>query len=176
MRIKKERRKYSLFLLPLMCVTLFAGAMATGVTYSSYVTSFSGGDSAAVAKFDVDITIDKENITSVQNEEKAQIPLTIANNSEVTVEYDVVVTLPKALPENDVTGNSVVCSVNGQQGSVSDGGLTHTISAAGTIAAETSATATLVIGSQTVGASGISDLNSLTYEGVTIQVYVTQVD
>lgn len=174
MRIKKERRKYSLFLLPLMCVTLFMGAMATGVTYSSYTSVASGSDSATVAKFDVDIDIGEA--TTVTNGEKAQIPLTIDNNSEVTVSYDVVVKVPKALPTNTKTGKSVVCSVNGQQGSVSDGGLTHTISAAGTIAAETSATATLVIGSQTVGASGISDLNSLTYEGVTIQVYVTQVD
>lgn len=174
MGIKKEKRKISFFLLPLMCVTLFVGAMATGVTYSSYVTSSSGGDSATVAKFDVQITVDEA--TPVPNGEEAQIPITIANNSEVTVEYDVVINLPNMLPENDVTGNSVVCSVNGVEGTVSSDGCTITISNCGTIAAETTENTALIIGSEVAGASGISDLYSLSYEDASIEVYVTQVD
>lgn len=175
MEIKKGRSKYRLFLLPLLCLMLFVGALAvTEVTYSKHLSGASDGDSVSVAEFDVDIVIGAA--TSVADGEKAEVPITITNNSEVTVSYDVVLKLPNKLPSNTQSGNSVVGSVNGKVGTVSADGKTVTIADAGTVAMGSTANTKLIIASQVPGASGISDLNSLTYTGATVFVQVNQVD
>lgn len=178
MQNKKVKRNCGLFLLPLLCLTLFVGAMATGVTYSSYTSSSSGGDSTTVAKFNVDVVLGT--VRSLQDAsgnglEKAEIPIIIDNNSEVTVTCDLVMTLPGELPSHSMSGYGVVASANGVEGTVS--GNTITVSNCATLAAgEQDKEVLLVIGSESMGESGISDLKSLTYVGASIEVYTTQVD
>lgn len=174
MQNKKEKRRFSLFLLPLLYLTLFAWTMATDVTYSSYTTSSSGGDNATVAKFDIEIDIGTA--VSEPNGEKVEIPIIITNNSEVTVSYDVVLDLPNKLPTNTQSSKRVVCSVNGEIGTVSTDGSTITIANAGSLAIGDTANTKLIIASEVAGASGISDLNSLTFKDATVSVQVTQVD
>lgn len=175
MGIKKGRSKYRLFLLPLLCLMLFAGALAvTEVTYSKHLSGASDDDSVSVAEFDVEIVFG--DVKSVEDKEKAEVPITITNNSEVTVSYDVVLKLPNKLPSNTQSGNSVVCSVNGKGGTVSNDGKTVTITDAGRVEMGKTVATNLIITSQVPGASGISDLNRLTYTGATVIVQVNQVD
>ena len=106
MQNKREKtRKYSLFLLPLLCLTLFVGAMATGVTYSSYTSGLSVSESADVAGFSVtsvgqtltDNTV-AMNCKSILTAGTASYTFTVNCDSAVTVSYDMAITLAKALP------------------------------------------------------------------------------
>lgn len=178
---KKNSKRYRPFLLLALCVMVLFGATAVGVTYARYTDTASGSDSVDVAKFDVDISIAPGATTKTVNEgTNIQYPLTITNNSEVTVNYDVKVELPKALPTNTQTGKAMVCYVNRGgtrvNASVSSDKKTYTFSNLGTIAADGSASVNLVFGVDATGQSGISDLKSLTYNGIKVTVYATQVD
>lgn len=184
MRIKKENTKrHGLFLLLALCMVVFLGAAATDVTYSYYTDSGSGSDSATVAKFDVGFSIASGGTTKTADEgTNISFPFTVTNRSEVTVSYDVKVELPKALPTNTQTGKSMVCYVTNSSGtrvnatSTSSDKRTLTFSNVGTLASGASSGGNVVFGVDAKGQSGISDLKSLTYNGVKVTVYATQVD
>ncbi len=81
---------------------LLCTMLLTCVTFSNYVTSSTGGDSARVAKFDVrmvgntdEIHIDGSDST---DDLTGSYTLTVTNNSEVAVEYSITVLTDTSLP------------------------------------------------------------------------------
>jgi len=119
-RIKLPLHAYLLYL-------LVASLLFTGVSFSSYVATTSGADSARVAKFEIE-TNPTSNITNVTL--NSQTPTTITytfnvkNNSEVAVKYEIIVTTSIALPSymsftlnginpTSVTGNTYKWKIEG---------------------------------------------------------------
>lgn len=89
---------------------LVAALAFTGASAASYKTEASGGDSARVARFVVaakPIVGQSESLTLDSEKTSAEYKFTVSNNeggkvNETATKYDVVVTLPDALP-NGVT-------------------------------------------------------------------------
>ncbi|MBR4881427.1 MAG: hypothetical protein IKU19_05800, partial [Clostridia bacterium] len=88
----------------LFCLTLFSMHF-TGGLYARYVSRGTGSDDARVAKFDVNITGDTDELevvldtTGTDNEYSIEIE----NLSEVAVEYDVSVLLESSIEASGVT-------------------------------------------------------------------------
>ena len=63
--------------------------LVTGVTFSSYITTTSGGDSARVARWSVDIEGDERNMILIKAAPGIEVhnDLVVYQNSEVSVEY-----------------------------------------------------------------------------------------
>ena len=148
MRIKKEKRKYSLFLLPMLCLLLFSGAMATGVTYSTYNSAASGSDSTTVAGFSVSPvwdTLQNDTVTmnckSILAAGEASYDFAVTGSSGVTVDYEVVVELSRALP----SGVTMTMERNGTSCALVKNGNAFTLADAVRIAAGTAQTDTYTI-------------------------------
>lgn len=99
----KTDRKISAFALSIikklplrayLCVLLVITAALGSITYSSYVTEFSGKDQARVAKFEITESGVYEGMITAQLSpgESDTATLVIHNKSEVAVEYTVTVT------------------------------------------------------------------------------------
>lgn len=81
----------------LLLVMVFCASM----TISKYVTMGSGSDNASVAKFDVVVTPGANSSLSINlnnSQTAATYSFSVKNNSEVKIQYDVVVTFQEALP------------------------------------------------------------------------------
>lgn len=87
----------------LIVYLLILVVMTTSVTFSSYLTSATGGDSARVARYSVDIisgndvTIDGKKIDAETS--SANYVFTVQNHSEVAVSYTLTLKTKKTLPE-----------------------------------------------------------------------------
>ena len=193
MQIKKEKRRFSLFLLPLLCLTLFVGAMATGVTYSSYTSSSSDSDSTTVADFSVtsvgqiltDNTVTM-NCKSILTAGAASYTFTVNCDSAVTVSYGMTITLAKALPTGvtmTMTKGDTLCTLtqNGNTVTVENAGIveagvaqsdTYTIyfneATANTLAAPSA--------KQKTGHPYYTPLQTSTKYGVTVSISAEQID
>lgn len=105
--MKCLHRMRQIFRLPLHAYLLYllvATFLFTGVTFSSYVTTASGGDSARVAAGVLDVSSASPNISLGPENPTAEYTFTVSNYkdgqcSEVAVQYDVTVTLDEPLPE-----------------------------------------------------------------------------
>ena len=74
--------------LVLMCLMLISFSMMGGL-YARYSTTATGEATAQIAKFDVQVTGDTTGVAvDVAQEREGVYTLTIINNSDVTVEYD----------------------------------------------------------------------------------------
>lgn len=121
--MKIERILKRIFPLPLsvylvyliMCILLL-----TGVTYSGYITGMTESDAASVASglteivFDSDTVIEMEYQAGEGNEVTENYNFTVSNGkSEVAVQYDIVVTLERTLPDGiSVKLDGINCSGN----------------------------------------------------------------
>ena len=78
-----------------MMYILVATVVCTGVTFSSYISTVSGGDEARVAKFDVTETglnsFESVAVTVKRPGTEQEFDLNITNNSEVSVRYTVTI-------------------------------------------------------------------------------------
>ena len=86
-----------LAVLALLCVHLMGGLFA------KYTTSGKGGDDARVAKFQVNVTGDAKDmtITAAENPATGTYEITIRNDSEVAVRYDLLVSYQNSVPGVD---------------------------------------------------------------------------
>ncbi len=82
---------------------LVCSALLTGVTFSSYISSTEGSAEARVAKFEVTMSGNKDQIdidgSDPTNDLSGEYMLTVTNSSEVAVEYSVVIQTETALPK-----------------------------------------------------------------------------
>ena len=77
--------------LVLMCLMLISFSMV-GRLYARYSSTATGEATAQIAKFDVQVTGDPTNVdVDVAQETEGVYTITITNNSDVTVEYDLTV-------------------------------------------------------------------------------------
>lgn len=89
----------------LICFLLVSFHLMTGL-YAKYSSTATGSDSARVAKFQVVVTGDAANISVACTQmpgDEAVYAITVENDSEVAVKYDVIVTLFTAIPGVSLT-------------------------------------------------------------------------
>jgi len=106
-REKETAETAEKFRLPLsayLCYLLVATLLFTGVSFSKFASAAGGSDTARVAKFSVDAAAYEDNTLtmnckSIINAGADSYIFTVTSDSEVTVSYDVMITLNKALPE-----------------------------------------------------------------------------
>lgn len=106
-RERKAAETAEKFRLPLsayLSYLLVATLLFTGVSFSKFASAAEGSDTASVAKFSVDAAAYEDNTLtmdckSIINAGADSYIFTVTSDSEVTVSYDVVITLEKALPE-----------------------------------------------------------------------------
>lgn len=111
--------------------------LLTGVSFARYITTADGSDAARVAAGLVTVGYD-ESKTAIQLVRPSgdgvlteNYEFTVSNgSSEVAIQYDVVVTLNKAL------GEGVTMTLDGQPGTETDGGKQYEFTNMGTFAAE----------------------------------------
>ena len=82
----------------LFCMVMFSTYLMGGL-YARYVTRGSGSDSALVAKFDVVGSGSGEIALRAETRENGVYTVTVTNNSEVDVSYDVDVVFNKAIAD-----------------------------------------------------------------------------
>ncbi len=172
MMIRKER-KNKVPRLPLtvwLSYLLVCTLLLTGVTFSSYVTSATGGDSARVAKFSVVMT-GAEDIVSIDGSNASEnlssaYHFTVTNNSEVAVRYSVTVKtgaedapLPTGITL-EIAG--ITCSTDGQQRSYAFN--------VGTLAPGADVSHTLTV------TAALSELMENVDQNVIVSVDVVQID
>lgn len=117
---KKSRRRLPLHVyLTYLLVCTF---LLTGVSFSRYISSASGSDSARVAKGMVTVRCDDDTTVNLVRQsddgvETEDFSFSVTNSiSEVAIQYDVVVTLDKPL------GNGVTMNLDGNEGTKSEDG------------------------------------------------------
>lgn len=175
-RNKPARRRLPLAVY--LAFLLVAALAFTGASFASYKTQATSSDSARVARFVVTAapeTNQSENLTLDSSNTSAGYKFTVSNNedgkvNETATEYDVVVTLPAALP-NGVTmkltrGTDTTAITNTQNGNVytfSDDGMLFSAAVA------RPDTYTLTFTADSSAGSG-------TLEGINITVNAEQVD
>ena len=161
-----------------LCMTLFSSHM-TGGLYARYTSSASGSDSARVARFDVThsnqsipMSIELDFFDSSKKEDSVEFE--VISNSEVAVKYDVILTLPAAIPTEWLTTELMIVRLDGLEPTSMDGGkLTFSFSTNTFHAGVNTARHVLTFSLKPDGMPGaivdISDLASL-------RIHVEQVD
>ncbi len=118
-------------LLLILIIQLAILSCAFGGTYAKYTTSLTGTASARVAKFDISTLVSEgqENDFSFSTDDTtATYSFTVMSDSEVAVEYDVVIICSETLP------NSISLTLDGKSPIVN--GTTYTFETVGTFTAE----------------------------------------
>jgi hypothetical protein len=123
----------------LLVLAALALASVAGVTQARYATSASGGDSARVAKWDVGAEPEEGQageleLTPGDGDSQASYSFTVSNGGEVALTYDVVVTLPKALPDGVTATLAKSGAATASKTFSSANGTTLTLSGAGYLA------------------------------------------
>ena len=99
----ERRAKKRLPLLAYLAYLMVATMVFTGVTFSGYISTTTGTDTATVAKFSIskevtsDTLIDLD-LSAATGNKTDSYTFTVTSNSEVRAAYTVTVTLPKTLP------------------------------------------------------------------------------
>lgn len=149
----------------LLCLTMLSFRL-TGGLYARYTTTVTASDSARVAKYQISVASSTANSLALVQDTDVAYTFSVSSSSEVSVEYDLIVTLPKALPsgvtislekgEEAITHtqvNNVYTAINA--GTFTPQGGTHNYSLVFTA-------------TQPIGADAL--------EGISIQVNARQVD
>lgn len=94
--------------LVLLFLTLISIHMTSGL-YARYVATASGSDSARVAKFDVRTSLDNQDIVidCTKATENNKYVVTVENQSEVTVKYDLYITITSKAPQKNADGQII---------------------------------------------------------------------
>ena len=143
LRNEETKRRYGVrlaFALVILLAILLAAA--SGVSFAKNLSSSSGGDNAQVSVLIIDLkgsSSDNLTIDCGQGITTAAYNFTVANTkdgktAEISFRYDVIVTLPEALPEG------VSVTVDGTAGTASSDRKKITITEVGRFAAGTSQT------------------------------------
>lgn len=138
--IKRKNGVRSVFVLVILFVILLAAA--SGVSFAKNLLSSSGGDNAQVSTLIIDLNggvSDNLAIDCGQENTTASYNFSVTNTkdgktSELSFKYDVIVTLPEALPKG------VSITVDGTSGTVSSDGKKVTFTDVGRFAAGNSQT------------------------------------
>lgn len=101
-KVKRQANK-RLPLFTYLAYLMVATTVFTGVTFSGYISTTTGSDTAKVAKFDIstaeltteDLSLD---LSATTTTESVSYSFTVASSSEIVAAYTVTVTLPSALP------------------------------------------------------------------------------
>ena len=155
-----------------LCYLLVAVLAFTGASVAGYKTENSGGDSARVARFNIEaVGQDTTAFTLNSTTKRVSYSFTVTNGSETAVSYDVVVTVPdgKSLP-NGVT----VSLKNGDatvSGQVDTTGRVYTFPNAGTFEAASTDPQNLTL-TFTAGTGASSG----SVNGISVDVVATQID
>ncbi len=80
----------------LLCLTLISIRL-TGGLYARYTAMAGGDDSARVAKFDVQVSL-SDGIQLSNAQKSGEYTITVTNNSEVAIEYTLVLSFTEAVP------------------------------------------------------------------------------
>lgn len=149
------------------CALVLLAAVSTGITTSKMRSDAAASDGARAAKFEVTATADNNtSLTLDSTNLECKYAFTVTSESEVTVTYDVIVTLPKELP------NGVHMTLGGKSGNTTDG-KTYTFSKAGDLKADSEGNTCsheLVFTAE----EGMTDVSKL--EDITVTVRAEQVD
>lgn len=137
---KKSRRRLPLHVY--LAYLLVCTFLLTGVSFSRYISSASGSDSARVAKGVVTVRYDDSTTVNLVRPsgdglETEEFSFSVTNSiSEVAIQYDVVVTLDKPL------GKGVTVKLDGNAGNVKNEGKEYEFSNMGMFEAGVSTTKT----------------------------------
>lgn len=113
-----ENRKPHMIVLRLAAVLLVLVMLSTSMVagrYARYVTTATASDSARVAKYDISVASPSPNSLTMSQDASVEYNFTVTSNSEVSVEYDLIITLPTALPSGvtvTLTGNGKNIGLN----------------------------------------------------------------
>ena len=95
-------RKKKVITLRIAAVLLILIMLSTSIVagqYARYTTSATVGDSARVAKYQISVTPLTEDALTVKPDTPDSYDFAVLSNSEVAVEYDILLILPEGLPE-----------------------------------------------------------------------------
>lgn len=173
----KKRQRIGIGRLSVICICILAVAatISTGVTLSKMVSTATGSASAQVAAFIVeaeegmpsDLTIDCAEADKTASYTFAVTNTKDGKTAEVSVKYDLIVTLPDALPE------SLTMTVDGKEGTASEDGLVYTFADIETLPAGQAAT-------QNCTLLFMADTNlvekDFRVDGIKIDIHTEQVD
>ncbi len=163
-KLKNGRFSRSIIFITIM-ITLLT-CCVFGV-FARYTTTISGTATLKVAKWDVSVefTGEKTDFTLIDKDgqETAEYIFTVTNNSDVALTYDVVLTLPKKLPEGITLeiGDSLLTKTNND--------LTYTFSNVGIVDVGGKPN------NHTLKISSDFKHNSIKIEGIKVSVIATQV-
>ena len=140
----KKRQRIGIGRLSVICICMIATItiLSTGTTLSKMVSTAAGSSSAQVAAFIVEANGSKQELLTVDcnsNTANAAYSLSVTNEkngkvSEVSIKYNIIVTLPEALP------NGVTVKVGDKAGTLSADKKTYTFADVGTFPAGIKAT------------------------------------
>lgn len=164
-----ENRKIHVIVLRTAAVLLVFVMLSTSLVagrYARYSTTVTASDSARVAGYQISVSSSSGNDITLSTESPASYTFSVASASEVAVEYDLIITLPKALP-----GGVSLSLTQGETGiALTPENNTYTATKAGTFSAQGGAheyTLTFTA-TQPVGAD--------TLESISVRVDARQVD
>lgn len=110
------------------CALVLLVAVSTGITTSKMRSDAAASDGARAAKFEVtaESADNNKDFVLAPDDPTCTYAFTVTSKSEVTVTYDVIVTLPQALPDG------VHMTLDGKSAQATDGN-TYTFSQAGVL-------------------------------------------
>lgn len=172
-RAKKRNGAGLFFALVIFFVTLLAAA--SGVSFAKNLSSSTGGDNARVSALIIDVLGDSsDNLTIDCGQEitTAKYNFAVTNTkdgktTEIPFKYDVIVTLPEALPQG------ISITVDGTSGTASSDGKTVTFTGVGRFIAGNSQTHNHSLFFNAVDASLM--LQDCVYENIGVSVRAEQV-
>lgn len=96
-----NNRKPHVIVLRLAAVLLVLVMLSTSMVagrYARYTSTATASDSARVAKYEITVSSDPNESIALSEGTPASYRFSVTSGSEVTVEYDLVIILPQALP------------------------------------------------------------------------------
>ncbi|MBR7098442.1 MAG: hypothetical protein IKC59_03425 [Clostridia bacterium] len=169
MNASRRHGLLSKFHIVLLCALLVFASFMT-YTVGRYLSMAELTGEMVVAQFDVDaigaadVTLNID-LSGGNETASTQYPFSVTSNSKVTVEYDVTVIMPDAVPAGlTLTIDGITPTVNG---------LAYRFASVGTIAAGDNSTHQHIL---TFVGTGNEIVDSLSYNGIQITVHAVQKD
>ncbi len=149
------------------CLTLMSAYLLSGV-YAKFSATAFGEDSARVAKWDVSIEFTGEKsdfaLVNKDGQKTAEYTFAVTSKSEVALSYDVIITLPEALPD------TVTFKIEDATLTKSDADRVYTFTNVGSFAADGGTN------SHTLEITSDFMHDSIALKGITVDVVATQND
>ncbi len=153
-----------------MVVAILLGSFAIGATAAKFLSEWKGAGSISVAQWDVTAKFTGESTDFIladrEGERTAEYPFTVTSKSQVALSYDVVITLPTALPNSAIIAFAI--KDNDSKPKVS--GNVYTFSDVGTFTAQGGTNEHILIITAT------DFWYAINQEGVEVEIVAEQVD